>query len=238
MLGGILRGLIKRIAPFRYKIVRRNLIELFPDKWKEIECRFYEELVNFIVEFAFPVEFDVEYLNSGADEIFSSEPVLVLSAHYGNWEVLSNWLGRNFSRDFIVIARTANRLNWINDFIRKKYAKVVDKLDGKGIVKGFSKGLNIGVLIDQRVKRGRVVNFAGFDVLAPDAVEKMARRYGYNVFFVVTRRKRLGKHTVLIKKISSERFLEEYFSTLWDVIKQEPAQYWWFHNRFELVNKI
>lgn len=171
----------------------------------------------------------------------------LLSAHYGNWEVTSA-AGQSIGLSQANLYRKTK--NSTVDAVMRAYRSptapsgFIAKGDGnvQTMVRLLKRGTSIGMLVDQRERRGIVVPFLGRDAYTVHAPALIARRLGVPVFLGRAYRTGDLKFTVECRHIpipTTNDPHEDVLSatkTLNDIISgwicEYPDQWLWFHDRW------
>jgi len=191
-----------------------------------------------------------EGLGNIEDGLRAGRGVVFLSAHYGNWELLSAalaWRGYRLSavarpldnpyiNAYIEGLRTAPG----NEIIEKKNAarKMVELLKANRI---------LGILLDQRSSRkeGVEVEFFGIPALTSKGLAAIVARTGSAVVPVFIRRVEGGsRHVVMCdpplalsdtgdKDFDIKENTRRFTAAIEKYIRLYPDQWFWFHSRWE-----
>lgn len=251
------------IARYRRKIVRKNLVESFPDKGTgeivRIEKGFYHFFVDTILESCklmsiTPQEMmrrlkftNVELVN---DKLAAGKSVAIFMGHYGNWEWVSTmplWLYPG-----AVPAQIYRKLR------NGPAERVIMKLRGqmgavsvemRDTVRFMARGASggrphiIGFIADQTPRKMEVKHFFHFlnrSVPALTGTEKTAKHFGYEVVFLSVRRVRRGYYECEFSTLHDNpravpdfELTSLYYQRLEQEIKREPELYLWTHKRFK-----
>ena len=246
----------------RKKVVLKNLEIAFPEKskkeQKQIAKRFYKNFVFYLADIIDSLNISKEELKNrvkivGEENIKkaleSKKPVIFMTAHFGNWEVAPKVIGA-FYNNMTVIMREFNNPK-IGDFFKKSrnsfnISTINKKASVREIIKAFKRGDSLGILIDQHSgsKRAIKVNFFNQEVAFNRAVSTLAERFGAIVvpFFTYTKDGQDGYiieflEPKSIEDSSIQEFTQWQASTIEEIIKQHPSEYYWFHKRFKRTVK-
>ena len=238
--------------PKRKKTALKNLRLAFPyksDEWinSTLKKCYNFFTFNFLQFLAFPfdpnsIEIEVvgeKYLKNAIKE--KSGTVLV-SAHFGSWEILGHWFGMN-NYPLVGIAQKQKNKGANLFFEEKRQLSGVKQIYRKSSMKSLYDVLNankiLGLVSDQDARRkGVFVNF--FD--KPASTHKGAALFHLNtnasLIFGICVQKNMGKYLVEFipinpDKKSVEDITQLYTSVIERSIKKYPEQYFWFHNRWK-----
>lgn len=177
------------------------------------------------------------------------KPIILISAHYGNMEMLSTYLNK-FVTPIVQVARQSN-FSHIDDFIvearEKSGAKIVFR-DGavKKLVKALMKKEVISLIIDQNInsKEGTEVEFLGKNVYQTSTPAILSRKFDAYVVPVAIFNKENYEYKIkiydFIKPLKTQNEEEDikklsqlYANKISDIIQQNPKQWFWPHKRFK-----
>ena len=258
-----LAGICSDRLRLRRAVIDENLRHAFPEKSqaeRDVICRkMWEHLLVMIVEMAQAPRkiHDTnwrDYCTLAEPELmmrtlFDERPTILLSGHYGNFELSSYVLGMlgfhvyGIARplDNVYLDRFVNRFRGASGqhiLAKNGSATVIDAL--------MARGGNLGFLVDQHAgPKGCYVQFFGRPASTHKAIAVFALGYQAPVLFGFTRR--LGKplHCMVgctavadPRKLSDAEAtapaLTQWFTTrLEEVVRVAPEQYWWVHRRWK-----
>ncbi|MBX1885956.1 lipid A biosynthesis lauroyl acyltransferase [Campylobacter peloridis] len=238
------------------KIIDINLKICFPEKdqkWRdETSLNIYKNFAKFGIDF-------VKNQNTSKEEIInkiyfddeeqilnimqSKKPLIVTTAHYGNWELLALSFGAKF-QGISIVGRALDSM--IMDKILSKNRtqfniELIEKKGGlKKMLKALKEGRSLGILTDQdavdnesiKIKYfNQDVNFiAGASVLAKKTQAMILPCFVYQKdekFFVKTFK------ALDASKASVEELTKYQAKCCEEMIKFKPDEYFFFHKRFK-----
>lgn len=238
----------------RKPIVLKNLDIAFPQKSKKEKIKiakntyknflsFFEDTIKFNKNPKKYDEIKVIGENYIIDAINSNKPIILVTGHFGNWEITPKFIVKEYKKPIAVIMREIEDEK-INKFFKKIRAnediKLINKNSGaKEIMKSLLREKRItGILIDQytRNENAPIINFFKPTPFNP-AVSKLAKATKAIVIpgFCY---KENGKYFIEFKKPKTfEGNIEEFTQWQADEIKEMiiryPDEYYWFHNRWK-----
>ena len=243
---------------FRKPIVFKNLDIAFPKKTQKEKTKIAKNTYkNFLTFFEDTITFDknpkkyneikVIGENYLTDAINSNKPIILMSAHFGNWEITPKFIAKKYNKPLAGVMREIENEK-INQFFKKiradKNIKLINKQSGaKEIMKAMIKEKRIlGILIDQysRNENAPIVDFFVPTRFNP-AVSKLAKATKAVVIpgFCY---KENGKYIIEFKEPKTfEKDIKEF--TRWqakeieNIIRRYPDEYYWFHNRWKDINE-
>lgn len=173
-------------------------------------------------------------------------PVVVVSAHLGNFEIMPLWTAR-VGMPAAVLFRTPNNpfVARLIAFIRRGSGELIPKgLDGAlRTTKVLEAGGRLGMLVDQKQNRGIEVPFFGLPAKTGTAAAKLALRYDAPLYGAWVERTR-GAHfrihiTPPIEKPTEGTEAERIRAMTIKIneelerwVRQAPEQWLWLHQRW------
>ncbi len=244
---------------FRKPIVLKNLNIAFPEKSKKEKTKIAKNTYkNFLTFFEDTIEFkknpkkldEIEVIGEEyiLNALKSEKPIILVTAHFGNWEISPKFIVRRYKKPMAVIMREIENPK-INKFFKRirgnEDIKLINKKrSSREIIKSLLREKRIlGVLIDQRTvnKDAPKVDFFIPTKFNP-AVSKLAKTTKAIVIPGFSYKKN-GKYVIEFKPSKEfkntntiESFTKWQADVIKDMIKNHPDQYYWFHNRWK--NKV
>ena len=242
--------------PKRKSIAVNNIKIAFPEKsYKWINNTLkncYKFLsFNFIQFLAFPESTNsIKIQINGQEELDKAfekdKGVILISAHFGAWEILGYWLGINNYPLRGVAQRQTNK--GANKFFEEKrqlsgIKHVYRKVGMEVLYNVLNENKMLGLVSDQDAKsKGIFVDFFN----KPASTHKGAAIFHLNtkapMIFGVCVQTGFQKYKIELIPVSTidntiEKITQEYTLTLEKIIKQYPEQNFWFHNRWKTSPK-
>jgi KDO2-lipid IV(A) lauroyltransferase len=172
-----------------------------------------------------------------------AEPVVLLTAHLGAWELLGNWLARNVESMAVVTANPHNRHldQWLHDERRRMGLRSFDRRRERwAAARWLKRGGCLALLADHRsAVSSREAPWFGSP--APTAVgpARLCRWSGATALAVGIRRDAAG-HRVFVGEHLRWRDDDDELSfttrcnrALENLILQAPGEWTWFHRRYD-----
>lgn len=175
--------------------------------------------------------------------------LLMLTAHYGNFEIMGYLLGL-FGFNIYSIARPLDN-KFINNYLygvrRKAGQKIVDKKGAAPIMGDIaSSGATLCFIADQDAgKKGIFVDFFGRKASSYKSIALLAvinnipvgigysRRVGNRFYFEIGVTRIIFPEEWADKEKPLEWITAEYTKAMEVFIRAEPSQYWWLHRRWK-----
>ena len=173
------------------------------------------------------------------------EPVIFISGHFNNFELMAMHLEKS-GIDLAAIYRPLN-----NQFLNSNMEKIIKNyICKKQIKKGFSgtkeilryfkKGTSIALMIDQRVSEGISCNFFGKKASTTTIPAQFVKKFNCKVVPIYIERKKANYFKLEIfepiefSKIETIESITIYLNkVLENMIKKNPEQWIWTHNRWK-----
>jgi KDO2-lipid IV(A) lauroyltransferase len=199
------------------------------DNWREYCCFVNAERIKWMVK--------------------EHKGMLLLTAHYGNFELVGYMLGM-FGFDIYSVARPLDN-KYINDYLfgirQSKGQKLIIKKGASGMMEEVvAKGATLGFIADQDAgKKGIFVDFFGRKASTYKSIGLLAmmenvplaigcsRRVGNRFFFNIELERLIMPHEWADKADPLQWISQEYTSAIEGFIRKDPTQYWWMHRRWK-----
>ena len=238
--------------PKRKKTALKNLKIAFPDESDEwinttLKKCYNFFIFNFLQFLAFPfnpnsIEIEVVGEKHLKNAINQKKGTVLVSAHFGSWEILGHWFGKN-SYPLVGIAQKQKNKGANLFFEEKRQLSGIKQVYRKSSMVSLYDVLNangiLGLVSDQDAKgKGIFVNF--FD--KPASTHKGAALFHLNtdasLIYGICVQENMGKYRVEFipinpAKKSVEDITQLYTTIIEQSIKKYPEQYFWFHNRWK-----
>lgn len=266
----IRRGFFRLLASLAYlfanktnKIIKTNLKFIFNDKIsekeiKEIQKYSYFNMLLWVQSLIENLDItDEELLNTVSIEnkeivekvISENKPIIFISAHFGNMEMLSTYINKNVAK-LHQVARQSN-FEEIDEFIVKAREKSGSKIVfRKGAVKKLVKALikkeAISLIIDQNInaREGTQVNFLGKKAYQTSTSAILARKFDAVIIPLAIFNQDDYKYKIKvynpilpIKTENEENDIKELSqlqaNAISDIILEDKKQWFWPHKRFK-----
>ena len=182
------------------------------------------------------------------DAIRSGRPIIVTTAHFGQWEIFplavaahfgpSSVLGRRLDSSVMDKILKANRAQFD--------VELIDKDGGaKDILKALKARRIVGILVDQNTapKDGIKVQFFGKDVLHTPAASVLAQKTNALIInaFIYQKGENLNEIcfeepidiSTFDKEDAVQKATQMQCSACEEMVRARPEEYFWFHQRFK-----
>jgi len=253
--------IFKTLGPFfrSNDISHSNLSKAFPhldnNERKKIINKMWENYGKIFAEYLFLKDFRLSknfserIIIENKNEINlikeEAKPVIFISGHFNNFELMAMYIEKS-GIDLAAIYRPLNNkfLNPIMENIRKNYIckKQIKKgiAGTKDLLKYFKNGHSVALMIDQRVSEGIHSEFFNQKALTTTIPAQFVKKFNAKIVPVYI--ERIGESRFKIKfyksiKFSSNDTLESITLSLnillEEMIKKNPEQWIWSHNRWK-----
>ena len=253
--------IFRTLGPFfrSNDISHSNLSKAFPhldkNERKKIINKMWENYGKIFAEYLFLKDFRLSknfskrIIIENENEINlikeEAKPVIFISGHFNNFELMAMYIEKS-GIDLAAIYRPLNNkfLNPIMENIRKNYIckKQIKKgiAGTKDLLKYFKNGNSVALMIDQRVSEGIHSEFFNQKALTTTIPAQFVKKFNAKIVPVYI--ERIGENRFKIKfyksiKFSSNDTLESITLSLnillEEMIKKNPEQWIWSHNRWK-----
>lgn len=266
MLGVFLGFILRNISSKRYKLTVRNIQTAFPDKngqWHiNIARASYRNLGIVLAEIlAFPWLNDskisklINYKNIELLEHAASrnKGLILLSGHYGNWELLAYSAGllSGISINVVVIEQHNQYADeHINQFRTRHNNRIIPTANAaRQIVQKLRSGETVALLADQAADGSKdiFIEFFSRPAATFETPAALALKFGVPIIIGFAQRNKDGLYTVELKEIvhddleySKQGILEltkRHVAALEQAIRERPELWAWQHNRWKYEHR-
>ena len=253
--------IIYRIIGYRKKVVFENLHNSFPEKSEqeinEIAKQFYHHIADIFVEFLKGYSISKEQMLKRAKILnpevllnyrVKNQPVIIISAHIGNWEWLIHPLNlTGVPMDIVYQKLSSPFFDKLTLFIRSRFSTTpfIEKndtlrktLERKDIFRALA------MASDQSPthwKSAYWTTFLNQDSGFFTGTERIARKFDYPVIYIEMRIIRRGYYEIEFTEIAKPNYkdlpageiTERFVRILEKTIQKYPADYLWSHRRWK-----
>lgn len=261
---GGLAWLAYRIDKRHREVARENLRHAFPGRYSEMQIdglvrAVYRHFCTVLVEIAqFPRKLHVANWRDTIDLVdgsrcvallTSGRPVLAVTGHFGNWELVGYMMGVLGFRSWAVARRLDNP--HLDAFLRRfrqgTGQTILDKsTDYQAIQNVLANGGTLGMLADQDAgPRGLFVDFFSRPASTFKSIAILALEYQAPIMVIGVpkigqpRRYRLIVEDIIEPAEYADRrdaaavITQRYTAALERLVRQHPEQYFWLHRRWK-----
>ena len=226
------------------KISNFDETKIIKNMWKNYGMTFIEYifLSNFRKSNSHVVVKGEENLSLINDQ---KKPVIFVSGHFANFELMSMEITKR-NIPLATIYRPLNNLflNPLMEYLRKKYVcknQIKKGINGvRDAIKYIKKKHSIALMIDQRVSEGERINFFNVPALTTTLPAQISTKYDIDIIPVYIERQEDNNFQIeFMRRINPKNFTskiqltEELNIVLEEMIKRNPNQWIWTHNRWK-----
>ena len=245
------------------KVIGANLDFAFDDRLsqkekREIVKKCYKNLIYFLADFiknqgitkeelSKKVEFKNEHILK--DALKRKEKIILITAHYGNWELIPLSLGAFFA-PITIVGRDLDSKS-MNEILRKNREQFNIKLISKkgamrGLIKELKQNRMVGLLVDQNTteNEGILINFFGKLARHTPTASLLSRRFNAKIIPVFISTNDYKKYTITFYEPIICKKSKDYDKDIKEctqaqanitqkVIEQKPDEWFWFHRRWK-----
>lgn len=263
ILSDIVYFFVYHVVRYRRAVTRGNLAASFPDKseaeLRQIERRYYRHMADLLVEgihnlFASPASVMRRYRVVNRDLLRpyyeQGRSVVLLSAHYNNWEYMVSSLGMQFFHHGIGVGKKLDDKLTASFLTRRRTrfgTQVVDHRDVRWHVDFYQRHnvpCTLMMLSDQspsNPEKSYWTTFLHQDTAFLYGAEYFARKYNLPVFYYTVSKPRRFHYEVLLSPLCLEplevpqyTIVERYARALERQIVAQPEYWLWSHRRWKL----
>ncbi|MCK5293861.1 MAG: lipid A biosynthesis acyltransferase [Arcobacteraceae bacterium] len=238
---------------FVYKdtISQDEKTQIVKDIYKTLVYNLYDFIENQTLDLqGFEDKITVKNEKILLDAIKNNRKIILITAHYGNWEYGNTFIPLKY-KPTTMVGRPMNNKYFndeLNNTRQKNNTIMLSKREAaRGLVKALKEDRILGLVIDQHNRTGVEVEFFGKKVLVTDSTAKLARKFNAIIIPIFFQRTSFGKYdAILYDGIESKDFEgEDQIKNLTQAqaniiekqIRKEPNQWFWQHKRFKKFHK-
>ena len=182
------------------------------------------------------------------DAMKSGRPIIVTTAHFGQWEIFGLAVAAHFGPSSVLGRRLDSSV--MDKILRANRAQfdveLIDKDGGaKDILKALKARRIVGILVDQNTapKDGIKVQFFGKDVLHTPAASVLAQKTNALIInaFIYQKGENLNEIcfeqpidiSTFDKEDAVQKATQMQCSACEEMVRARPEEYFWFHQRFK-----
>ncbi|HMV07859.1 MAG TPA: lysophospholipid acyltransferase family protein [Cyclobacteriaceae bacterium] len=247
------------IIPYRKKLVRKNLVNSFPEKSiaeiKKIERQFYRNLCDYAVETLKLLTISKEELNKRVSftnpELIEpyrlrNQPIIGLASHQFNWEWLLVAGNFHFTLDYVYQPINTKLTDKLLIAIRSRFGGHAIKRNelGREMVKRRNLWRMIAIVSDQypgqKKDKKYITRFLNQETAFFQAPDQIASLTQYPVVFSAIRKVKRGYYETTFVPLTEppyikdqENVIERYVQEAEKIINENPAGWLWSHKRWK-----
>ncbi|MCC8371647.1 MAG: lipid A biosynthesis lauroyl acyltransferase [Rickettsia endosymbiont of Pseudomimeciton antennatum] len=223
----------------------------------------WDNFGSFIGEFPYVNKMSEEELSrrveiSGLENIIEfqrlHQPFLLFTGHFANWDFALKIINKFYPKFAIIYRRLNNP--YVDKLINNTRTRGDIKLIPKGskgareLISAIKSGYAIGMLVDQKMNNGIEVPFLGQPAMTAQAIAKIALQFSYpiiplqvvrtnsnNSYFKIIIHPPIELQKTNNNKTDCYNIMVTINQILGNWVKENPGQWFWFHNRWKKNNK-
>ena len=179
-------------------------------------------------------------------DALKGKPLLFLSAHLGNWEMMPI-LGHQIGLDVAAVVRPPNNPYVAQWVARQRRINGPDTLIAKHnaarpMLAQLRAGKMLCMLVDQKLREGIAVPFFGHDAMTTPAPAALSLKTGCGMWLVANRRLAGARFHVTAEPLDftpsgdeaadTHRLTAAITAAIEQIIRDDPGQWLWIHNRW------
>lgn len=232
----------RELLPVEFAAQRDEIISAMAENQVAtiLEILFYEKLLQHDPRFVTVI--GKEHLDNALSR---NKGMIILSAHFGNWEVMSYTLAR-MGIPLNVMARPQavdQMTEFMNSFREKRNVNVIMHNAMPECLKLLAQGKPVGLLSDLNAREwGYQVAFFGRNASFYSAPVILAVRSGAPLIPAFTERQKNGRLVLRfeepvqwLKGESMQQRVQKYVKRYEEAFRRRPDQWCWFHERYEFA---
>lgn len=262
LLADIVYLVVYYLVGYRRRVVRRNLAASFPEKSdaerRAIERRYYRHLADIAVEFVYnlyasPTAIKRRYKlvnRQLVDRYYErGQTVILLSAHYNNWEYMVSSLNMQFLHHGIGVGKPLDDKLTASYITRRRTrygTEVVDQTDVRQVVDFYDRHhvpcvlMMLGDQSPSNPYKSYWTTFLNQETAFLYGAEHFARKYNYPVLYYRVDKVRRGRYEITFSLLSEHpaeepqySIVERYARMLEEQLRRNPEYWLWSHRRWK-----
>jgi len=225
--------------------------EIVKESYRNLLYNLYEFIENQTLDLeGFEKKITVENEHFMTDALKNNRKIILITAHYGNWEYGNTFIPLKY-RPTTMVGRPMNN-KYLNDELdatrTKNNTQMLTKKDAsRGLVKALKEDRIIGMVIDQHNGSGIEVTFLGHKVKQADSASRLAVKFDAIILPLFFTMDSFGSYTAKFyepiepKEYEGENRIVNLTQKEADVMSEhilsQPEQWFWQHKRFKEYNK-
>ncbi len=255
--------ILRRVAHYRYDVIMKQLHDSFPEKSDEeiddICRRYYNHLAEMIVGTLSLAAMNDKSrrratelnLTGEFEQMIEGRNVVVLTSHFGFWEIALN-LYLFIPKHHVVVAYRPLKSRIMEKLYRRlRNYERVDVVPSNNFMRHYvanrngidGKNLAVGLISDQNCPPTKGCcwhSFLNHDSIFFDGGEQLARKFGLPVYYLELERIEAGRYrhnyTLLydgVEEVKPHEITERYVRSLERTIVAKPEHWMWSHKRWK-----
>ncbi len=224
--------------------------KIIKSSYKNLVYNLYEFIENQTLDLAgFESKITVENEHFMLDALKNKRRIILITAHYGNWEYGNTFIPLKYAPTTMVGRPMNNK--YLNDELdetrTKNNTQMLSKDEaGRGLIKALKNNRIVGLVIDQHNTAGIDVSFFGQKVKQTDSSSRLAVKFDAIILPLFFTMDSFGKYTAKFYeplepsdyegKEQILKLTQAQADIMEKHILQKPEQWFWQHKRFKQYN--
>ena len=234
----------KNLFNFKEDITHKEIKDITTNMWENYGKTFIEYIFLYILR-KNNSHITISGENILNEIIKKNKPVIFVSGHFANFELMSMEITKK-NINLATIYRPLNNyfLNPFMEYLRKKYVcqnQIKKGINGvRDTINYLKKNHSIALMIDQRVSEGEKVEFFKKPALTTTLPAQLALKFNLSIVPVFIERTKENDFIIeFCKELPAEdfnnkiNFTKRLNEVLEGLIKKNPNQWIWTHNRWK-----
>lgn len=166
--------------------------------------------------------------------------VILISGHFGNWELIPIWLAINGYEIVTVVQRQSNRGAdlFFREFRQKVgTSPVYQSTPVTELIRYLKDGKILILASDQNAgEKGEFIDFFGRPASSPRGANVLHKKTGASIITALCHKENNENYILKFDKLPEYRqvsIMTRFTSILENEIRNRPSQYFWFHRRWK-----
>lgn len=229
------------------KISEDEKYRIIKESYRTLIYNLYEFIENQTLDLSgFEKKITVENEQYITDALKNNRKIILITAHYGNWEYGNTFIPLKYGPTTMV-GRPLNN-SYLNDELdttrtRNNTQMLSSSEAGRGLVKALKQGRTLGLVIDQHNTAGIDVQFLGHKVKQTDSTSRLAVKFDAMILPVFFTMDEFGQYTAKFYEPIEPadydgedqiiRLTQKQADVMGEHILSRPEQWFWHHKRFK-----
>lgn len=228
--------------------IKKN--EIIKESYRNLVYNLYEFIENQTLDLeGFESKITVENEHYILDALKNKRKIILITAHYGNWEYGNTFIPLKYAPTTMVGRPMNNK--YLNDELdqtrTKNNTQMLSKDEaGRGLIKALKNDRIIGLVIDQHNTAGIDIGFFGHKVKQTDSSSRLAVKFDAIILPLFFTMDSFGKYTAKFYEpiepsdFKGDNQIVDLTQAQTDIMEKhilaKPEQWFWQHKRFKYYN--
>lgn len=264
-LGRLLLPWVEYVFRYRRKVIEENLHKSFPEKGekeiKRLRHKYYCHVCDLLAEAiwglrAKPKQLFEHYRVTNRQLLSpyfeEGRSVILMSAHYNNWEMMIASLNFQFLHHGVGVGKPVEQKHfgeWLTAKRARYGTEIVDQRDVRQVMDFYDRYkvpvayMMLGDQSPSNPHKSYWTTFLNQDTAFLFGGEHFAKKYGYPVIFYRVKKVKRGYYEITLEELSTNpqeekeyAITQRYTERVEQMIKEEPERWLWSHRRWKLTH--